>query len=50
MMVLVLLVFISFMLVLGGVLLYGFSVGNHDLRHMEELALLPLESDDDHTH
>ncbi len=43
--ILVLLLFISFFLVLGAVLLFAFSIANHDLDHMEELSLMPLESE-----
>jgi len=36
-------VFVSLMLVLGSVLLFGFTCRQRDFDHAERLALLPLE-------
>lgn len=47
--VLLLLIFISFMFVLGFAVLYAFSIRNHDLHHTDQLSLLPLEDHHDHT-
>jgi hypothetical protein len=43
--VVILQVFVSLMLVVGSVLLFGFTYRQHDLEHADRLALLPLESE-----
>ena len=43
--VVILQVFVSLMLVVGSVLLFGFTHRQHDFEHADRLALLPLESD-----
>jgi hypothetical protein len=43
--VVILQVFVSLMLVVGSVLLFGFTFRQHDFEHADRLALLPLESD-----
>ena len=41
--VVILQVFVSLMLVLGSVLLFGFTCRQRDFEHADRLALLPLE-------
>jgi hypothetical protein len=43
--VLILLVFVSFVLVIGGVLLLAFGLAQGDFEHAERLSLLPLADD-----
>jgi hypothetical protein len=43
--VVILQVFVSLMLVVGSVLLFGFTHRQHDFEHADRLALLPLESE-----
>ncbi|PIR26846.1 MAG: cytochrome oxidase [Deltaproteobacteria bacterium CG_4_10_14_0_2_um_filter_43_8] len=43
--IIVLLLFISFVLVLGAVLLFVYSGRNHDLDHSDELSLMPLDDE-----
>lgn len=43
--ILIVLVFISLVLVLGGVLFYDYSARNRDLDHVDRISLLPLEDD-----
>lgn len=43
--VLILLIFVSFLLVLGGVLLLVFGLAQGDFEHAERLSLLPLSDD-----
>jgi hypothetical protein len=38
-------VFVSLILVVGSVLLFGFTCRQHDFDHAERLALLPLEDE-----
>jgi hypothetical protein len=40
-------VFVSLILVLGSVLLFGFTCRQRDFDHADRLALLPLEKDQD---
>jgi cbb3-type cytochrome oxidase maturation protein len=44
--VLIVLVFVSLVLVGGGVLLLLFSLHQHDFEHAERLSLLPLQDSD----
>ncbi|MGA2449458.1 MAG: cytochrome oxidase [Polyangiaceae bacterium] len=44
--IIVLQVFVSLVLVLGGVLLFAVSFRHRDFEHADRLALLPLEKDD----
>jgi hypothetical protein len=44
--IIVLQVFVSLLLVLGGVLLFSISFRHRDFEHADRLALLPLEKDD----
>ncbi|MBL8714849.1 MAG: cytochrome oxidase [Myxococcales bacterium] len=44
--VLFLQVFVSFILVLGSVLLFMFSTRQRDAEHADRLSLLPMEDDD----
>ena len=43
--VIVMQVFVSLLLVVGGVLLFAFSVRKRTFDHADRLALLPLEDD-----
>jgi hypothetical protein len=43
--VVILQVFVSLMLVVGSVLLFGFTYRQRDFEHADRLALLPLESE-----
>lgn len=53
--IIVLLLFISFVLVLGAVLLFAYSGRNHDLDHGDDISLMPLDDEsyqgkDEETH
>lgn len=47
--VLILQIFVSLMLVLGSLLLFGYSLRRRDYEHAERLSLFPLEADDART-
>jgi hypothetical protein len=40
-------VFVSFVLVVGSILLFLFSTRQRDVDHADRLAILPLDKDDD---
>lgn len=43
--ILILQVFVSLVLVVGGVILYGFTCRQRSFEHSDRLALLPVEDD-----
>ena len=45
--VLILQVFVSLLLVVGSLLLYGFTCRQKDFDHADRLALLPLDEDEE---
>jgi hypothetical protein len=48
--VVILQVFVSLILVVGSVILFGFTHRQRDFEHADRLALLPLESDGSTSH
>jgi hypothetical protein len=47
--VVILQVFVSLSLVVGSVLLFAFTCGQRTFDHVDRLALLPLQKDDEET-
>ncbi len=45
MQIVMLLLFVSLILALGAVLLFGYSAFNRDIHRSEQISLLPLEDD-----